>query len=1290
MKWLRGRWLGLGSSRRSEGDRKRDWTRYRPWFEMLEERTVPSTTVVVTSTADSGTGTLRSALATAGVTTIDFNFSGSGVHTIELLSPLAVNTNVLIDGYSQPGSSMNTSTTGDNAHLLVRIDGAQAGAGATGMNVTANGCTIRGIIFTGFRGNTSTNPATGGIAINVSGSGNLITGNFIGLASDGNTGNGNARGIELTGPSNTVGTTSSADTADRNLVSGNFLAGVDITGTLATGNLISGNLIGPNNSGSAAPIASVTGNGIVIENGARQNQIGIGSFPGLANTIAYNGAAGVVVGFPNSTTDPKDDGTIGNTIRQNSIHDNHDMGIDLNAPLAVISSTNPASFYGDGITLNDWQDTDRGPNNLQNYPIIVSANPGPTTTITGTLSSTPSTTYTLDFYASAAPDAQLFGEGQQYLGSTMVTTDATGNATFSVSLAITTNNGQWVTATATDPNGNTSEFSQAQQLPYGPPALSSTSWTSVGPLTTAKGRDPGGLPTTGRITTLAADPTNANVIYVGGADGGVWKTTNGGQSWAPLTDNQITLAMGAIAIAPSNTSIIYAGTGEADDLESLYGMGILKSTDGGTTWTLSQGNPGKAEFNLQHISQIVVNPTNPNLVYVAVEGPENTGGPVGFAGIWVSANGGLNWKNTTTSISVNAEYTDLVMDPVNPNILFAAVGTIHGNAANGLYVTTNGGQTWAPAGNFPTGTQDGKIKLAIAKTNDQIMYAAVAQPVSGMLYEFLKSSDGGQTWTQLTNIPNYFAHQGFFDNTIAVSPTDPTTVFAGGSYNNNNPGIIEITGGGTSWTSINTGADGNGPHTDHHGIGFDASGRLLVGTDGGIWRLDNPTPGSVHWTDINANLAITQMNGNLAILPSNPGIMYGGTLDNGLMGTNSSVVWNGLYTYGNGYGAAVDPNNPQNIYFVQGDTSIVIYRSTDGGEFWSQAVNGITQSSVAAYYEPLVMDPNNSQRLLFGSNYIWQTVDGANTWTAFAAPNVHGFNPKDASVDSLTIAPTNSNTVYATAGGHNFVTANGGGTWTTIDVPGVTDHFACIYVNPANSMNVFLTRDQFTTGGATGRHVFESTNGGAAWSDISGNLPNLPTNTIVLDPATGALYVGNDTGVFVSTNNGGTWTQMSSGLPNSQVVDLKIISGGILAAATHGRGVFEILLPGGTVHGGAPPAATGTLRGFLGVPPSDAAALLARADGPAGLSSGTGANAGSALSSVVATPGIAASGGADARSSARAVGVDAVLSTALWGFGSSRSDEAALFTDVMGSGTNLFDAGAALDRLFAELALAAS
>jgi hypothetical protein len=701
--------------------------------------------------------------------------------------------------------------------------------------------------------------------------------------------------------------------------------------------------------------------------------------------------------------------------------------------------------------------------------------------------------------------------------------------------------------------------------------LDPMNWTALGPAPIGSGAGAD----SGRLTALAAHPTDPNTIYVAAADGGVWKTTNGGSSWNPLTDDQGSLFMGAIALAPSNPNIIYAGEGEANlgpsklqfnRTDMYYGQGVLKSSDAGATWTLL----GNSVFNRRTISKIVVDPTNPDTVYVAV-GALATNGLPGNTGIWKSTDGGLNWTDTTASISTTAAFSDVAINPSNPQVLYAAAGAPAGNAANGIYKTTDGGATWTVAGNLPTGATDmhvGRITLALAPSAPSTLYAVLVASgaidagtlPTGKLYKVVKSTDSGATWTQLTGVPEIFGGYidsepdffGDYGTTLAVDPTNPNVVYAGGDEG----GFIKTTNGGTSWTSASS-----DPHVDHHGIGFDAMGRLLVGTDGGIWRQS--TPGSTSFTDINGNLNTIQFTG-VVTHPYNPDIAWGGSQDNGTERFNNSLSWTELQG-GDGGEVRVDPVNPNTVYHTYcydantpSTQAGFFVRSDNNGVTWSVKETGLNLSQPGNFFVPFVIDPAHSNRLLLGTSQVYESNNRGDNWAplgTFVFPSI---------IDAVAAAPTDINTVYATSkGGHLFVTTNHGSTWVERD-PVATDpniRYRGLFVDPTDANIAYVTATSF--GDATGGgHIWRTTNAGVSWSDISGDFPDIPVWSIAVDTETNTYYIGTDSGVYASTNGGANWSTLGNGLAHAQVVQVEINKNlGILAAGTHGRGLWELAIP---------------------------------------------------------------------------------------------------------------------------------
>jgi photosystem II stability/assembly factor-like uncharacterized protein len=696
--------------------------------------------------------------------------------------------------------------------------------------------------------------------------------------------------------------------------------------------------------------------------------------------------------------------------------------------------------------------------------------------------------------------------------------------------------------------------------------LDPVNWTPIGP---APVNAYNGL-STGRIAALAADPSDANTLYVATAGGGVWKTTNGGVHWTALTDNQATLYMGAVAVAPSDPLTIYAGTGEANygpskiDLrrENVFsGKGILKSTDGGATWTLL----GSDFFYRRTISKIVIDPADPNTAYAAVGALAFDGLP-GNTGVWKTTDGGQTWNLVVSGIANftgNEAVSDVVMDPTNDQHLYAAVGDPNGSPANGVYQTFDGGNSWAVAGNYPTGASDpqlGRISLAISASSPTTLFASsAATGANAVFHSMYKTTDGGLTWSRLGlgNQSSYMGPYGDYNTSLAIDPTNANIVYAGGQTS-----FIQTTNGGGTWADIQRGFDF--PHADHHAIGFDARGRLLDGNDGGLWRFDSPT--AAHWDDLNGDLNTIQVTG-VALNPVNADIAYAGAQDNSSEIFDDSLEWRALLG-GDGGFTRVDPHNPSTVYitYQYAAGSGFLNRSTNAGRDLTVVTNGINANDPGNFYAPFVIDPSNSQRLLLGTNRVYETLNQGTSWSAISTPLANGWTVNNV-VDAVAAAAGDPNTVYATAGGHVFVTRDHGAHWTESNptTPRPDLRYRDIQVDPRNPAKAWVVAANFSdvTGGG---HVWMTSNGGVSWSDITGTLPDEPVWTIAVEPIDNfnILYVGAEDGVYVGSDDGsGMWDRMGEGLPRVQVHQLDVNPDlGVIAAATYGRGVWELALIG--------------------------------------------------------------------------------------------------------------------------------
>ena len=680
--------------------------------------------------------------------------------------------------------------------------------------------------------------------------------------------------------------------------------------------------------------------------------------------------------------------------------------------------------------------------------------------------------------------------------------------------------------------------------------MDSVNWTAIGPRPTGGGSN---SVTSGRVIAIAIDPRDNNVVYIGAAEGGVWKTTDGGQTWTPLTDNQPSLANGAIAIDPNHPDTVYVGTGEEDfAYDSYYGAGILKSTDAGATWTDIVG-----PFLRDSIGAIAVDPSDSKVLLCTSR-----------KGVWRSADAGQTWTPTlsaTAGISV-------VFDPTNGSSAYATLGYPYtgGDPNNGVYHSTDGGLTWKRANGsgttaLPTANV-GRIEIAMAPSSPSTLYAQIedaGDSTFGRLLGIYKTIDGGATWNQLpvANL-SLWGNQLWYSNTIRVSPSDPNVVWAGALE------AYRSLDGGNTWSELPyNGTNNTFIHVDFHALAFTPDGsKLYLGNDGGVWSTTDISGRNVNWTELNDTLDITQFYPGMSVDPTNPLIALAGAQDNATQRYSGDMKWSSV-ACGDGAYTVIDPTYPAIAYTTCGTVSGAAIGRTlnvSGSSPWIQTFYGIDPNDRVPFIGPLVMDPSNPQTLYYGTYRLWQTRDGAGRWNAIS-PDLSGGH-QAGTVRAIAVAPSDSNTVYAaTDNGRVQVTRNAGdgagASWTDVsaDLPSRTA--TRVAVDPLDPATAYSAFSGFSGPGQG--HIFKTTNAGSSWTDISGNLPDVPVNDSVIDPdLPGTIYIGTDIGVLVSTDNGSTWSTLGNGLPNVVVQSLVLDRHSrVRRAATHGRGAWEILAP---------------------------------------------------------------------------------------------------------------------------------
>jgi photosystem II stability/assembly factor-like uncharacterized protein len=701
-------------------------------------------------------------------------------------------------------------------------------------------------------------------------------------------------------------------------------------------------------------------------------------------------------------------------------------------------------------------------------------------------------------------------------------------------------------------------------------ATTEPAWKLIGPQPIGTS-----FPDAGRVTSLVMDPANPKTLYMGGAEGGVWKTTDGGQVWKSMTDSQPSLAVGAITLDPTNPNTIYVGTGEQNfSGDSYYGAGILKSTDAGATWTQYQyasaatGGPCGGEY----VGAIAVHPTNNQIVLAGVE-------PCYFGGtsLYRSTDGGHTWTGVLTNKNAWTPVTSIVFDHANGNIAFAA--TFYG----GLYKSTDAGKTWNPAngtGNnaFPTANL-GRMALAMAPSNPSILYAAIEDNSNSNLLGMYKSVDTGNNWTKLPNTPDFCSTQCWYDIVLAVSPKNPNFVVAGGVYPYHPGGSAVTTSadGGTTWVD-----QSNGLHPDTHALLFSPDGTTLyTGSDGGVWSTTNPTATNINWSDLNSSLAIAEFYPGLSMDQNNVNHSYAGTQDNSTQKFSGPLAWNEV-DCGDGGATLMDYTNTRTVY--TNCIGLSFDKSTDDGANWNSAQQGIDENDRTAWVPPVAIDPEHHNTLYFGTYRVYQTTDGAAQWNPISG-DLTGTSGKSV-LNAIAIAPTDANTIYTGSGdGRVHVTRNAlsgaSSKWTDVTSSSLPNRSVnWIAVDPAIATTAYVGFSGFTGYGDQLGHIFKTVNAGSTWTDISGDLPNTPVDAILVDPdLPETIFIGTDIGTFYTTAGGSSWSKLGTGLPNVVVTGLGLHeSSRTLRATTHGRSVWDLnvasLLPIPTIATVSPSTVT--------------------------------------------------------------------------------------------------------------------
>jgi photosystem II stability/assembly factor-like uncharacterized protein len=695
--------------------------------------------------------------------------------------------------------------------------------------------------------------------------------------------------------------------------------------------------------------------------------------------------------------------------------------------------------------------------------------------------------------------------------------------------------------------------------------LTELQWTFIGP-TGVKDNifSPHWGVTSGRIRSIAVHPTNPSIIYIGVANGGIWKTTNGGETWADIGDYNVgATTFGSIAIDPSNPDIIYAGAGELLSIGQArkYGKGLFKSTNAGSSWIKATDSFG----NITCFGDLVVSPYNSNVLYAALGS-----GYLLFVtqnlpneGIWKSTDAGETWIRTLDMQDAN----DIVIHPTDPNIVYAATGGWF--TTSGFYISTDSGNTWTQSNNgLQNANTIGRMQIDIAKSSPDILYSVIYDGI-GNTPKAYKTTNGGIIWTQISQgvmlggfDGSSWWDQGYYDLCIAVNPTDPNHVLLGNvelheTKNGSDFSVKRIPGGTYFMHSV--------VHLDYHELVYAPSdpNLLFIGCDGGVYS--SPDAG-LTFENLNNDIRTIEF-WRIASHPTNENIVLCGAQDN-----FNSISFNGLVnvwvsvTGADGMEGFFDYMYPDSIVYASRQEGR-LYKSTNGGHNFS-----LIKNTNGFFITTFFMHPTDHRTLYSPSNLLWYSSDGGVSWSV---KNVDPPVLVQDLVVTMAQSKVNPNNMILAGGGdlpaplpdnpEVKISTDGGVHWSddlSPNIPGEPRWITKVVTHPTDSNTMYIVR----SGLSENNKIYRTTDLGNTWTNLSGDLPNLPCWDLFVHPylieadTANHLFIGTDIGVYTSTNNGLSWQYASADVPFMPVMDFDYVEYGNLCklrVGTNGRSAYE-------------------------------------------------------------------------------------------------------------------------------------
>lgn len=660
-----------------------------------------------------------------------------------------------------------------------------------------------------------------------------------------------------------------------------------------------------------------------------------------------------------------------------------------------------------------------------------------------------------------------------------------------------------------------------------------------------------------RINTIAMHPTDKDILYVGFADGGLWKTTNGGLDWSPIFDNQIWQSIGSICIDPVNPNVVYVGTGDPN--VSGYpraGGGLYKSTDAGSTWKYM----GLDETRI--ISRIVVHKNAPNTVYAAA-----MGAPFfkhNDKGVYKSTDGGNTW-NQSLLINDSTGVSEIIIHPENEQILYAVgwnrVRNYKKSLVSGpdarVYKTIDGGKNWQILSNgLPQGSFT-RMGICLAESDPDVVYVQYTNAQTLNLESIYKSTDGGNSFqlhTQGTEngLPgSALGGFGWYFGKIRVNPSNPNDIFLLGV------GLYRYYPEEGAWRTVLDDNSENNPHADKHDLIF-KDNEMYLATDGGLYK--GQLYGNPAWQDIE-NIPTTQFY-RTAVNPHEPEFFYGGAQDNGTSVGNAEALneWQRIWG-GDGFQMAFRPDDPNVMYVETQNGNIAV--TPDGGNTWDGATDGLSGSR--HWDMQYIISQHNPDVLYTGTDKFYQSTTGIfPQWQAISGDLVD--KSSDALIHQFTTlaeSPLDPGVLYCgTSDAMVWNSIDGGLTWNRITNGLPVKYISSIKASPASISTVYVSQTGYKANDNT-PHLFRSDDYGSTWVSVAGNLPPYAINDVLILPNgnDNVLFAATDGGVYITTNGGDQWDRLGNNMPLIPVFDMDYDGqNNKLVAATFARGIQSFSL----------------------------------------------------------------------------------------------------------------------------------